>query len=307
MKYELNEYYVNIPDEDLLSDLCRVAESRHQDTITVLDYRRYGKYGSNTFQRRFGSWTAALTRAGLKVHSRQMAAAAKKPGNTFSSNQQLLDDIVRVAGQLSLHTVTTGQYKEYGKFDRNTITKRFGSWDRALNEAGLSETGFSKEILDSDLLLEIQRLWITLGRQPTTTDVKKNLSKYSLNTFTRRFGGWRQALQEFVNFVEDGECSYAHDESQREEDTLSAVSEPSSQQCIVHTYNTNRTPNYRLRFKVMQRDSFRCCVCGASPAKDPAVVLHVDHITPWSKGGETVMPNLQTLCSKCNLGKSDLY
>ncbi|WP_343324290.1 HNH endonuclease signature motif containing protein [Streptococcus sp. Marseille-P8640] len=36
------------------------------------------------------------------------------------------------------------------------------------------------------------------------------------------------------------------------------------------------------------------------------VVLHVDHIIPWSKGGETVLGNLQTLCSKCNLGKSDL-
>ncbi|MBE7422767.1 MAG: HNH endonuclease [Zoogloeaceae bacterium] len=25
----------------------------------------------------------------------------------------------------------------------------------------------------------------------------------------------------------------------------------------------------------------------------------------WSKGGNTVLKNLQTLCSVCNLGKSD--
>jgi len=36
------------------------------------------------------------------------------------------------------------------------------------------------------------------------------------------------------------------------------------------------------------------------------VVLHIDHVTPWSKGGETEMDNLQTLCEPCNLGKSDL-
>jgi 5-methylcytosine-specific restriction endonuclease McrA len=33
------------------------------------------------------------------------------------------------------------------------------------------------------------------------------------------------------------------------------------------------------------------------------VELHVDHVTPWSKGGETTLANLQTLCNKCNLGK----
>ena len=69
---------------------------------------------------------------------------------------------------------------------------------------------------------------------------------------------------------------------------------------------TSRDINLRLRFKVLQRDNFKCCTCGASPAKDPSVKLHVDHIVPWSKGGETVMNNLQTLCSNCNLGKSDL-
>ncbi|MBR0162008.1 MAG: HNH endonuclease [Oscillospiraceae bacterium] len=46
--------------------------------------------------------------------------------------------------------------------------------------------------------------------------------------------------------------------------------------------------------------------CGASPAKDSSVELHIDHIKPWSKGGETVMENLETLCSIWNLGKSDL-
>ena len=70
-------------------------------------------------------------------------------------------------------------------------------------------------------------------------------------------------------------------------------------------HKTKRDVSVSLRYSVMKRDNFRCCACGASPAKDSAVELHIDHIIPWSKGGETVLDNLQTLCSKCNLGKSD--
>ena len=68
---------------------------------------------------------------------------------------------------------------------------------------------------------------------------------------------------------------------------------------------TGRDPSIRLRFQVLSRDRFTCRYCGASPMKDPSVTLHIDHIIPWSKGGKTSLDNLQTLCSKCNLGKSD--
>ena len=65
----------------------------------------------------------------------------------------------------------------------------------------------------------------------------------------------------------------------------------------------SRSISDKLRFQVLKRDHFKCCACGASPAKDPSVELHIDHIIPWSKGGKTEPDNLQTLCSKCNLGK----
>lgn len=68
---------------------------------------------------------------------------------------------------------------------------------------------------------------------------------------------------------------------------------------------TSRKISDKLRYKVMKRDNFKCCICGSSPAKDPSIELHIDHIVPWSKGGETIIDNLQNLCSRCNLGKGD--
>jgi len=58
----------------------------------------------------------------------------------------------------------------------------------------------------------------------------------------------------------------------------------------------------QLRFRVLQRDAFRCQYCGRS-ARDGAI-LHLDHVVPFSAGGETTEENLITACERCNLGKS---
>lgn len=58
-----------------------------------------------------------------------------------------------------------------------------------------------------------------------------------------------------------------------------------------------------LRFKIMQRDQFRCKYCGATT--DDNAKLEIDHIVPVSKGGDNDPENLQTLCFECNRGKRD--
>lgn len=66
---------------------------------------------------------------------------------------------------------------------------------------------------------------------------------------------------------------------------------------------TNRQPIRKsVRFEVFKRDNFTCQYCGS---KAPDVVLHVDHINPVSKGGDSEIINLLTSCEPCNLGKSD--
>ena len=124
-----------------------------------------------------------------------------------------------------------------------------------------------------------------------------------MNSYSRHFGSWRKALEAFVEYINDDTVETADNaDNETEEKIIVTKAIPKT----VDTHKTKRDINLRLRFKVMQRDNFKCCMCGASPATDPNVILHIDHIKPWSKGGETVIENLQTLCSKCNLGKSDL-
>ena len=59
----------------------------------------------------------------------------------------------------------------------------------------------------------------------------------------------------------------------------------------------------QLRFKVLQRDAFRCQYCGRT-AREDGVVLHADHVVPVVAGGETNEGNLLTACAACNLGKA---
>ena len=61
-----------------------------------------------------------------------------------------------------------------------------------------------------------------------------------------------------------------------------------------------RTVSLTLRFHVLRRDRFRCSYCGRMP---PDVILHVDHVVPFSAGGSTTLDNLRASCGDCNLGK----
>lgn len=125
--------------------------------------------------------------------------------------------------------------------------------------------------------------------------MEKPLSKYCVGAYENRFGGWRNALEKFIEFVSD---------SDEKSDLMILADEDVNRPIGQH--KTKRSISWRLRFIVMRRDNFKCQICGSSPSKNPEVVLHVDHVVPWSKGGETIIDNLQTLCSKCNIGKSDL-
>ena len=61
--------------------------------------------------------------------------------------------------------------------------------------------------------------------------------------------------------------------------------------------------NDGLRYDILERDNFRCQICGATQKEGAKLV--VDHIIPVAKGGMTTKDNLQTLCQICNSGKSD--
>jgi hypothetical protein len=187
---------------------------------------------------------------------------------------------------LGKQTVRYEEYPHHSRFSSRLLEKRFGSWNDALKAAGL-EINQRQNIPDIEFFENMEAVWRALGRQPRRQELIKPFSKIRGETYERRFGGWRKALEAFV--------AYANSDQEAAVVTVSA-SKPAPDR---------RFPDLRLRFRVMSRDSFRCQACGRNPATHSGVILHVDHVVPWSKGGKTMEDNLRTLCQDCNLGKSD--
>jgi len=211
------------------------------------------------------------------------------------TDEELLAD-VRRAADANDGKLTQKLYRQFRTevdptiADDSTVSRQIG-WSRALLLAGVKLDKYQQNdrITEDQLLEEILRVWTVLGRQPTTTDLKNRVSKYPRERYSDRFGSWQNALLKFIEWVN----------AENPELVISPTDSTSQLR------RTSRDVNIRLRFNVMKRDNFKCRVCGTSPAKDHSVILHIDHIEPYSKGGETVMDNLQTLCQNCNLGKSD--
>lgn len=208
----------------------------------------------------------------------------EQPKNTPVTSEVLIQDLQLIAKQLNLKRISQDTYSKHGKFSASVFKRRFGTWNNALLKANLEivQVGVHpKEKLFENIL----NVWQKKGGQPRQSDMDNpNISSISSGVYKKRFRGWTNALKEFINYANENYI-------------------PSSKEN--HKANS-RDPSLKLRYQVLKRDNFSCVQCGASPAKGHVAELHIDHIKAWSNGGKTEITNLQTLCEKCNLGKSNL-
>jgi hypothetical protein len=203
------------------------------------------------------------------------------------TDAELLADIRGVGAVAGGDVLTQRAYGKVGRYSTTAIKNRFGTWKAAVAAAGFVP-GSKHDIPEDELFDNLRETWMRLGRQPRKREMTAPVSRYTHHPYVRRFGGWLGAMRAFCDAI---------DEPEEPAEWRAPPGQPA---------RGPRDPSLRLRFLVMRRDFFKCVVCGRSPATDPRTQLQVDHVLAWSKGGKTEMKNLQTLCSHCNLGKSDL-
>lgn len=65
-------------------------------------------------------------------------------------------------------------------------------------------------------------------------------------------------------------------------------------------YLSLRAFSDEIKKQVYATQNHKCAICGE---EFDYSLMHGDHITPWSRGGKTVIENCQMLCRDCNLKK----
>jgi len=301
MKFQLTEPNKQYSNAELIADLQLVTNEIGKNTISQREYNKLGQFSYQTFKKRFGSWKSALKEAGLEQSKRSWGGDLSE---TRIPEEQLISDMQRVAGELKKQAITIADYDEYGKFGSSAICKRFGGWNKAKEVAKL-KIGRVYNSTDEDYFENIADVWGLLGRQPKYQEMTSPLSKLNISSYERKFGTWRNALEKFVEYINSKDEAEEPIKVKPKKSAIVPKKKELPSKKVAIKKRTNRIANLRQRFRVMKRDGFKCVLCGSSPATQISCELHIDHIIPWSKGGETVEENLRTLCSSCNLGRSN--
>lgn len=166
-----------------------------------------------------------------------------------------------------------------------TIHNRFGSWRKALIQAGVRHSHLV-EADPEDLINNLERIWRKLGYPPGGHLLVRH-GRYRPGLYISRWGSLRRACRLLAD-VHKGKLT-------RDEMIKISRNAPKRQK--------RRKVKLGLRWQILERDRFSCTICGIAPSKRAGAGLHIDHILPVSRGGTNDPANLRTLCSDCNLGR----
>jgi hypothetical protein len=302
-RFEIN-FLDDYTNDSLLDEIRRVAAQHSGTSLSSGTFAQLSQRVSVcTIRRRFGTWRNALSKAGLehlyggrKVSEKMKAQPAKRLSKT-----DLISELKRVHALIGTETMNREQFNAHSITSYEAIRRRFG-WHEALRLAGIAPAPTAKPKWTLEECSEnLAVVWTHYGRPPTYREMFEPPSTVSGKGYEARWGTWRKALQAFVSWANSDRKT---DEASRVQDLAAdqGVTAPPVQRSEAN----QRQVGARLRFRVFQRDHFKCVACGRSPATHLGVVLHADHLRAVALGGKTVLENLQTLCDGCNLGKGAL-
>lgn len=294
--------------EAVLAEIRRIASQHSGNSLSIKTFViRSQRVSSNTIRRRFSDWKNALERAGFghlysgqPVSQKMRVQAAKR-----LSDDDLIAEMKRVLDSVGRQTLTTVDFAHNSKIaGSGAIRNRFGSWEKALEAAGIPQSQMGRKSRTEEECFEnLAAIWTQSGRQPTYREMFSSPSTITGKVYVGRWGTWRKALRAFVTWANsDQESGLGLRKEAEVENSAHRAMVPARRK----SEEERRDISPRLRFRVFKRDRFRCVACGRSPATHLNIVLHADHINPCALSVKTVMENLQTLCQDCNLGKGTL-
>lgn len=179
---------------------------------------------------------------------------------------------------------------------------------------GVLPTIRSKARIESDELchMEIPATYYKVTAKGATPMVGQLLATNKALNFFSPGGGWTITYKSVMRIEEQAGGIYL-ELTKKQGNGRYVVPQPDLASAIIDTLvriakrelmipqeevKTRHIPQ-DVKIAVWQRDQGKCVQCGATS------YLEFDHIIPHSKGGANTVGNVQLLCRKCNLTKSD--
>lgn len=295
-----------IPEPDLIAELHQLAETLGK-APSMRNMEADGAYAPKTYLARFGSWNAALREAGFEPNIR-----------LDIPKEEALKQLRTFADELG-RTPTSEDMTRDGPYSRKLYERKFGSWNNALQAAGLPVHD-EWHVETAALLSELRRLASHLDRVHRRVDMVEH-GEYSGTVYFDRFGSWRDALKaagmaphEHYNVSRHDLVSDLQglaDELERAPfrreihqygtyslhwyyKTFGSI-DHALRQAVPDDYGERLWQNYlrsnppdganwtEMREKALRRDRYRCVRCGTTQAEhrqQTGFDLHVHHRKP---------------------------
>ncbi|WP_176696629.1 homing endonuclease associated repeat-containing protein [Haloparvum sedimenti] len=168
------------PEEDLLADLKSVADIVG-GTPSEREYGVHGEYSVKTYCKRFGGWNSALRAAGFE------------PNVEMNLSEETLTTALQGFAETLGRPPTTDEMDRSGPYTSDSYKRAFGTWNRALRQAGL-EVHSVWNVSEDDLISELNSLAEELGHVPRK-DEMRNQGNWSAAVYQEQFGSWNEALR----------------------------------------------------------------------------------------------------------------
>ncbi len=179
--------------QEFITLMQKTAHDLGSNRLTRQDFHKHSGTSRNEYAKYFDSWADACLAAGLQM-GLSIRHFAPKP----HSRDDCLKELRRVADLLGRTDLSSKTFTKHAQFGSNVVIRRFGSWKKALDEAGLELTAKSKQNSTpptrEECVFEMKRVASLLGQAYLTSRMYNKHENINSQRVVPVFGSWHEAL-----------------------------------------------------------------------------------------------------------------
>lgn len=200
----------------------------------------------------------------------------------YPTEEMMLNELCRLSEKRS-GTVSASEMDKFGKYNKVTYMRRFGSWNEALREAGLQINQEQHSNISKEALLDELRRLAEKFDGTISASKMDEFGEYSSHVYQLRFGSWNNAVKKVGLDVYEPPTGKDHPGWSGGTNVFSATLEGEA-----------------WRKAVFQRDQYTCQDCGESGRN-----LNAHHIKRRSEHPDLELQiwNGVTLCRACHAAR----